>query len=46
MVHKSTLLSAAAEREKITAEFDSKVWGPLLRGGPAPGLSEMQTGRL
>lgn len=47
MVHKSSLLSAAAEREKITVEFDSKkVWGPMFSGGPAPGLSEMQTGRL
>lgn len=46
MVHKSSLLSAAAEREKITAEFDSKVWGLAFRGGSAPGLSEMQTGRL
>lgn len=46
VVHKGSLLSAAAEREKITAEFDSKVWGPRLRGGPAPGLGEMQAGRL
>lgn len=46
VVHKSSLLSAAAEREKIIAEFDSKVWGPVFRGGLAPGPWEVQTGRL
>lgn len=44
MAHKSSLLSTAAEREKIIAEFDSKVWGPMFKGGPAPGLCEMHTG--
>lgn len=46
MVHKSSLLSAAAGREKITAEFDSKVWGLAFKGVSAPGLSAVQAGRL